>query len=301
MHAAPFKQVDPGKALIAHRRGPLHHRDQRDLEGYGCLVDDPDTFDIEISAGPRRAGGLIDAGTGDEGGYVEGTFRCDWRGDVLYGVNEAVNGDYVLGWTADPQQASTTMQTRPRDRVLLWHMNYHPDGGQLFFPIEKKPFIVPAALPGDDLKPENIVVFWSDGSKGIYIHPSIWHEGVFPVTDSQSFRDRQGRVHARVSLRLRPGVRRLCRRADEPQGLTCQCPSAVAADADIGRDCKTNPMEDRMSNFYVPLTGGVRGLQQALKNGLLQIDPTRLAATAQASSRKGGCRCHRRGSTTRFL
>ena len=78
-------------------------------------------------------------------------------------------------------------------------MNYHPDGGQYFFPIEKKPFVVPVALPGDDLKPENIVVFWSDGSKGIYIHPNIWHEGVFPVSDSQRFRDRQGRVHARVS------------------------------------------------------------------------------------------------------
>ena len=36
-------------------------------------------------------------------------------------------------------------------RVLLWHMNYHPDGGQLFYPLENQPFVVPAALPGDDL------------------------------------------------------------------------------------------------------------------------------------------------------
>jgi len=90
-------------------------------------------------------------------------------------------------------------KTVSRSQVLLWHMNYHPDGGQLFFPLEKKPFIFPAALPGDDLKPESIVAFWCDGSKGLYIKPNIWHEGVFPVCDEQKFLDRQGKVHARIS------------------------------------------------------------------------------------------------------
>ena len=78
-------------------------------------------------------------------------------------------------------------------------MNYHPDGGQLFFPLEQKPFVVPVALPGDDLKPEDVVAFWCDGTRGLYIHPNIWHEGIFPVADRQRFLDRQGRVHARVS------------------------------------------------------------------------------------------------------
>jgi len=69
----------------------------------------------------------------------------------------------------------------------------------LFFPLENKPFIVPVALPGDDLKPEQVIALWCDGSQGLYIHPSIWHEGIFPAEDSQRFLDRQGRVHARVS------------------------------------------------------------------------------------------------------
>jgi ureidoglycolate hydrolase len=87
-------------------------------------------------------------------------------------------------------------------RVLLWHCNYHPDGGQLFWPIDGQPFVVPVALPGDDLKPESFVAFWSDGSFGIYIHPGIWHEGVFPVTPTGRFFDKQGKVHARVSCDL---------------------------------------------------------------------------------------------------
>jgi ureidoglycolate lyase/seryl-tRNA synthetase len=47
-----------------------------------------------------------------------------------------------------------------------------------------------------------VIAFWCDGSKGLYIHPGIWHDGIFPVSDQQSFLDRQGRVHARVSCDL---------------------------------------------------------------------------------------------------
>ncbi len=178
---------------------PLVEATPESVKEYGCLVDDPDNFEIEIVQWPAPDWRPIDDGTGDEAGYVEGIFHGEWKGDVLFGTNEAVNGNYVLGWSADPQQASNEQQTRPRDQVLLWHMNYHPDGGQLFYPLDNKPFVVPAALPGDDLKPEKIVAFWCDGTKGLYIHPSIWHEGIFPVEDEQRFLDRQGRVHARVS------------------------------------------------------------------------------------------------------
>ena len=169
------------------------------VKGYGCLVDEPGNFDIEIVQWPAQGWRPIDDGTGDEGGFVEGTFNCEWKGDILYGTNEAVGGHYVLGWSTDPQSASEESPTCARDKVLLWHMNYHPDGGQLFFPLEKKPFVVPLALPGDDLTLEKIVAFWCDGSRGLYIHPNIWHEGVFPFESTQRFLDRQGRVHARVS------------------------------------------------------------------------------------------------------
>ncbi len=178
---------------------PLIEATDDSVEGYGRLVDDPDGVEIEIVRWPAQGWRPIDEGTGDEAGWVEGIFHGEWKGDVLYGANEAVNGHYVLGWSVDPQTASFERQTVPRDQVLLWHMNYHPDGGQLFYPIDKKPFVVPVALPGDDLTLEKIIAFWCDGTKGLYIHPNIWHEGIFPVEDKQRFLDRQGRVHGRVS------------------------------------------------------------------------------------------------------
>jgi hypothetical protein len=178
---------------------PLIVATEDSLKGYGCLVDDPQSFEIEIARWPAQGWRPVDEGTGAEAGFVEGIFHGEWRGDVLYGSNEAVNGDYVLGWSTDPQKASSDAPTCLREKVLLWHMNYHPDGGQMFHPLDNQPFVMPAALPGDDLAPEKVVAFWCDGSKGLYIHPGIWHEGIFPVHDRQRFLDRQGRVHARVS------------------------------------------------------------------------------------------------------
>ena len=178
---------------------PLIVATEDSLRGYGCLVDDPQSFEIEIVCWPAQGWRPVDEGTGTEAGFVEGIFHGEWRGDVLYGSNEAVSGNYVLGWSTDPQNASSDIRTCPREKVLLWHMNYHPDGGQMFHPLDNQPFGIPAALPGDDLAPEKVVAFWCDGSKGLYIHPGIWHEGIFPVHDRQRFLDRQGRVHARVS------------------------------------------------------------------------------------------------------
>ena len=178
---------------------PLIEATEQSVKGYGCLVDDPDNFEIEIVTWPAQDWRPVDADTGNEGGFVEGIFHGEWKGDVLMGSNEAVDGHYVLGWSTDPQVASSESQTVTRDQVLLWHLNYHPDGGQMFYPMDKKPFVVPVALRGDDLTPEKVIAFWCDGSKGLYIHPGIWHEGIFPVEDYQRFQDRQGRVHARVS------------------------------------------------------------------------------------------------------
>ncbi|WP_109480164.1 ureidoglycolate lyase [Paraburkholderia sp. C35] len=169
------------------------------LEGYGRLVDAPDECKVEIVQWPATGTRPIDAGTGDEAGTTEGVFVSEWRGDVLYGSNEAVGGHYVLAYATEPGDAREEHTNAP-ERMLLWHANYHPDGGQLFFPLDQRPFYVPLALPGDDITPEKFVCFRFDGRQGLYIHPCIWHEGVFTLGGTQRFFDKQGAVHARVSV-----------------------------------------------------------------------------------------------------
>jgi len=169
------------------------------LIGYGHLVDDPTHCHVEIVRWPAQGRRPVDADTGDQGGTTQGIFISEWRGDVLYGRNEAVQGHYILAYAKPPELARTD-HAEPPTRMLLWHANYHPDGGQLFYPLDRRPFYVPLALPGDDVTPDRFVCFHFDGSQGLYIHPNIWHEGVFSLSGTQRFFDRQGAVHARVSV-----------------------------------------------------------------------------------------------------
>jgi hypothetical protein len=186
-------------ADLATLRIPVVDATDLSLQGYGYLVDDPSACAIEIVRWPAQGTRPVDADTGDQGGTTEGTFLSTWKGDVLYGRNEAVDGHYILGFGVAPELAHTDHAEVPR-RILLWHANYHPDGGQLFYPLEEQPFYVPLALPGDEVTPERFTCFRFDGKQGLYIHPNIWHEGVFALRGTQRFFDKQGAVHARVSV-----------------------------------------------------------------------------------------------------
>ena len=182
---------------------PLVRATNENLQGYGQLVDDYRNFPVEIVTWPAPGWRPVDPGTGNEAGTTAGTFSFWWEGDVLFGRNQAVNDQYLLGWSKNPGDAEKNpTEESEHSRVLLWHANYHPDGGQLFFPLDGTPFVIPLALPGDDVKPEDFVAFYVDEGQGLYIHPNVWHEGVFSLADEASFYDEQGKVHGRISCNI---------------------------------------------------------------------------------------------------
>jgi ureidoglycolate lyase len=179
---------------------PLVRATPETLAGYGRLADDYDGTEIEIVTWPASGRRPVDPGTGNQGGVAEGVFEFWWAGEVLYGRNRAVDDSYLIGWSRRPEEASETAPQPARERLLIWHANYHPDGGQLFFPREGVPFVAPLALPGDDVTPQDFTAFYFDGTQGLYLHPGVWHEAVFPLAAQASFDDKQGKVHARVSV-----------------------------------------------------------------------------------------------------
>jgi ureidoglycolate lyase len=171
------------------------------LKGYGRLVETaPESFPIEIVRWPAQGWRPIDDHSGDQGGVTEGIFEFWWRGDTLYARNNAVGDSYVFAWSDWPEEAAPGGPPNPRRQALVWRANYHPDGGQLFYPLHRESFVVPLALPGDDVTPDHFIAFWCDGSTGLYIHPNIWHGAIVPLADHAEMLDRQGRVHARVSV-----------------------------------------------------------------------------------------------------
>ncbi|CAE8715290.1 unnamed protein product [Polarella glacialis] len=83
--------------------------------------------------------------------------------------------------------------------------DYHPDGGQLFWPRKAVPFVACLGPPsrGDDIQPEDMRAFLVPRGLGLYIHPGTWPNGIyvdpqqFPSEGPACFLTRQGRVHAR--------------------------------------------------------------------------------------------------------
>lgn len=179
---------------------PVIQATPESVEGYGLIVESPETHPIEIVQWPAQGWRAIDKNSGNQGGVTEGLFEFWWKGDTLYARNNAVGDSYLFAWSQFPEEAVESEEKRPRDRALIWRANYHPDGGQMFYPMDGQSFVIPLALPGDDITPEKFVAFRCDGGKGLYIHPNIWHGAVVPVEDHSRFLDRQGRVHARVSV-----------------------------------------------------------------------------------------------------
>jgi ureidoglycolate lyase len=170
------------------------------LLGYGHIVSDFTRNHVTIVTWPRPGWRAVVAGTGNEGGIVEDSFVMERRGEVQHAVNQAVGRSYITGWFTDPATALSTREPADTSRIYTHEANYHPDGGQIFCPRERAAFVALLAKPGDDIRPEDFIAFYCDGSFGIHIDPGVWHQPVFPLAASALFDDKQGRVHACIAV-----------------------------------------------------------------------------------------------------
>jgi ureidoglycolate lyase/seryl-tRNA synthetase len=182
------------------RRVPLTLATPASLRGFGRIVTDFAGESVAITTWPQPGWRPVVAGTGNEGGCVEECFVMAREGEVLHAVNRAVGRHYITGWFADPASASTTRTALDCSRLYTHEANYHPDGGQIFAPRDGAAFVALLAPPGDDVRPEDFVAFYCDGSFGIHIDASVWHQPVFPLAESATFDNRQGRVHACIAV-----------------------------------------------------------------------------------------------------
>jgi len=183
----------------AHRV-PQRRATHESLRGYGHLVAEFAQGPVTIVTWPQSGWRPIVAGTGNEGGIVEDSFVMQRQGELQHAVNQAVGRSYITGWFTDPALASAQRQASDTTRIYTHEANYHPDGGQVFSPQAGTPFVALLAKPGDDIRPEDFVAFYCDGTCGIHIDPAVWHQPVFPLGEHAVFDDKQGRVHACVAV-----------------------------------------------------------------------------------------------------
>ena len=122
--------------------------------------------------------------------------------------------------------------------------------------------MVPLALTGDDITPDKFTGFWWNGKSGLYIHPNIWHGAVIPIDDHAELLDRQGRVHARVSVDFakefqRPSffpptsARRFSCREGQPWGMKSGSPPEPVPQLWVRLTglCRTAPQRGRCADY----------------------------------------------------
>ncbi|MDC8829358.1 ureidoglycolate lyase [Alteromonas gilva] len=184
---------------ISTHKVPVKSANSPSFSRFGRKVYDYDKESVIIETWPAQGWRPVEPGTGNEAGIAEGVFEFNRRGQLMTARNHAVDGHYITGWFADPATAS---EQHPADcaSVFVCEANYHPDGGQVFFPLQQTPFIALLAMPGDDVKPQDFIGFYCDGSFGIQIYPNIWHQPVFPLAPTAQFAGKQGKVHACIAI-----------------------------------------------------------------------------------------------------
>ena len=179
---------------------PLVVATAESLTGLATPVASFEAAEVEIVAWPPAGWRPVVAGTGDQGGVTSGEFEVYRQGQLVLGRNHAVGGHYITGWFGDPATASADVEPHDASRVLVCEANYHPDGGQVFFPRDGAPFVALPAPPGDDVKPRDFIAYHCDGTFGVNLHPGTWHQPLYPVGDRVVFDDKQGRVHACIAV-----------------------------------------------------------------------------------------------------
>jgi hypothetical protein len=164
----------------------------------GNLVDDFDREKCKLVQWPKSSFRTVMKDTGYSP-ITEDKFHIWWEGDKAHGENLAVDsGKYTVGML-DP---------RNPQYLLTREMNYHPDGSQIFYPEQREPFIMILGIPGDNIELENkakdghwrgkFAAFYFDGSKGVHLYPSVWHQPPISLTAQQVFRNKQAATHACV-------------------------------------------------------------------------------------------------------
>uniref|UniRef100_A0A6C0KIC4 Ureidoglycolate hydrolase n=1 Tax=viral metagenome TaxID=1070528 RepID=A0A6C0KIC4_9ZZZZ len=174
---------------------PIIKATSENFKDYGNFVYDYEEENVIIESWPINGKRKLYPGTGIGGGIAEGKFSYKYDNNLLYAKNEAVGGSYITGITLTKNNNENNEDEK---YIITREANYHPDGGQVFYPLSPDPFILLLALSGDDVKASDYVGFYFDGSCGCQIKANIWHQPVYPLANESCFMTKQGAVHGCV-------------------------------------------------------------------------------------------------------
>ena len=117
-------------------------------------------------AGRSAARRPIDADTGDQGGTTEGVFVSEWRGDILYGRNDAVGGHYILGYGDAARARPHRPRRRRRAASCSGTRTTTPTAASSSFRSRSGRFSCPSRCPATTSRPSASSAFASTAREG---------------------------------------------------------------------------------------------------------------------------------------
>ena len=144
-------------------RVPLKQLTPENVEGFGEVIRSLDEVEPVVR----------------EGEMVTERMEMLRKGDELYFANLAVGDEGVVA-------------TLVEGAAHVSHVNFHSDATQAFIGADRKPTVFLLAKPTNNLRPEDFVAFYSDGSLGMSMLPDVWHTSPLPVEGSQSYEKHAG-------------------------------------------------------------------------------------------------------------
>lgn len=195
-HADYSKFVNSIDKSIKIFNVPIIIANAESLKGYGEIVYNFEKSKVINVPWPKTNGRKLDDNTGDQALETFGLFEFYYEKNYCCAKNNSVpNGDYITGVMVEDEKESNKII------IHTFEANYHPDGGQIVYPCKNdKGFVVLLSKSDDNIKPEDFVAFYCDGSFGIQILPNIWHQPIYPISEKGEYYNKQCSVHGCVTV-----------------------------------------------------------------------------------------------------
>jgi ureidoglycolate hydrolase len=175
---------------------PILNANEETLKGYAQIVDNFSKTKVINVTWPKTEGRPLDKNTGNQAKETFGIFEFYYDKNYCRAKNNSVpNGEYITGVMTEEEKI-------PNKRIIYtFEANYHPDGGQIISPTKNNnDFIVLLSKAGDNIKPEDFVAFYCDGTFGIQILPNVWHQPIYPIAQKSNYYNKQCSVHGCVTV-----------------------------------------------------------------------------------------------------
>lgn len=169
---------------------PLKVATEENTRHFGRFVTDFKKEEVWLSPWPRPDWRPIRRGTEIFTEIETREVRNKWEGEKWRSITKNRDEAFLPPGVA----------TEDRGHVLSRMANYHPSGGQVFYPAWGNSFVLVLAQPGDNVKPEDFLAFYFDGKSGFQVNVNVWHQAIFSEEDETFFLTKHSKVHPCIEV-----------------------------------------------------------------------------------------------------